>query len=96
MYPEISISSPTTTNLGTIFQLDEDQLKKYKMSPPQNENNDNTQADVASIRSTSTLSSLKALLPKKSDRKPKSPRPGETPQDKALRREATYAYFSTK
>ena len=65
------------------------------MSPSQNDKK-NAQADVASIKSTSTMSSLKALLPKKSVKEPKPARPRESEEVKALRREATYAYFHAK
>lgn len=65
------------------------------MSPSQNDKK-NIQVDVASIKSTSTMSSLKALLPKKSKKEPKPRLPKESEETKALRREATYAYFHAK
>jgi hypothetical protein len=60
-------------------------------------------AETASVRSTSTasLSSLKALLPRKASKdvskkeKPKTAVPvRETPEEKAIRREAVAGYMS--
>lgn len=64
------------------------------MSSPQTTKN-TTHTDTASLRSTSTMSSLKALLPHKAP-KDKNPRPQESAAEKNLRREATVAYLSMK
>ena len=54
----------------------------------------NPKTEAASIKSTSTMSSLKALLPKRSNTQDK-PRPKEQiPEQKALRKEASATYMS--
>jgi hypothetical protein len=92
--PVSDISTPSKLTILLLkTQRDKDQLKN--MSPSHNDKN-TVQTDVASIRSTSTMSSLKALLPKKSEKKPKPSRPRESLEEKSMRREATYAYFATR
>ncbi|KIW39972.1 uncharacterized protein PV06_08531 [Exophiala oligosperma] len=57
----------------------------------------NTMTDTASIQSTSTMSSLKALLPSKRNKKEKahSPKPKEpTQEEQALKMEARATYMS--
>ena len=66
------------------------------MAPSMNEKS-NAGADASSIRSTSTMSSLKALLPsKKSNNKEKPRSTPETLEQKATRREATAVYMSMR
>ena len=63
---------------------------------PQTSTVDEKHTDTASIRSTSTMSSLKNLLSKKSTQsKPKKTKDQETRQ-KALRHEARAAYYTFK
>ncbi|KIV84140.1 hypothetical protein PV11_06113 [Exophiala sideris] len=52
------------------------------------------QIDVASIKSTSTMSSLKALLPKRSNKQDKPQPKEQTPEQKALRKETSATYMS--
>ncbi|EXJ54801.1 hypothetical protein A1O7_10142 [Cladophialophora yegresii CBS 114405] len=64
-------------------------------------NEKSTMVETASVRSTSTTSSLKALLPRKSSKdskdasKSKTPAvsPRETPEEKAIRMEAVAGYM---
>ena len=66
------------------------------MAPSTNEKT-STVTDASSIRSTSTMSSLKALLPsKRSDRKEKTRSKPETVEQKAIRREAAAVYMSMR
>ncbi|KIX05493.1 uncharacterized protein Z518_06365 [Rhinocladiella mackenziei CBS 650.93] len=66
------------------------------MSPSTKEKT-NAVAETSSIRSTSTMSSLKALLPTKRPNKEEKPRlRPETIEQKALRREASAAYMAMK
>ncbi|KAL6247765.1 hypothetical protein RBB50_005113 [Rhinocladiella similis] len=69
------------------------------MAPSHNSSSEknNTMTDAASIRSTSTMSSLKALLPRKQDKKEKarSPKPkAPTQEEQTLKMEARATYMS--
>jgi hypothetical protein len=62
------------------------------------EKSNSTTAETASVRSTSTMSSLKALLhraeEKKSPAKVRRSLPAETTEERAIRREAAAGYMS--
>ncbi|KIW93638.1 uncharacterized protein Z519_06243 [Cladophialophora bantiana CBS 173.52] len=64
------------------------------MPAPMNEKSKAVSTETASIQSTSTLSSLKALLHTKDNNKDKPRVQPETVEQKTTRREAAAAYMS--